>query len=203
VTLIGEVRAAQPFHSEQRIRLKELIDKAGGPTVNAGDRVQVIYGKASRADHPGINSASPSFQLFMLSKVLAGNEQSNPELQPGDVVVIPGQPRIYILGSVVSPQAIELKYEMTISQAISRAGGLTRSGRKDRIRVLRQLPGSFERIQLDINLNAIENHRAADLVLQPFDVIEAWEKNRILDREGPIGGNPCYPCCDTPMRVIM
>jgi protein involved in polysaccharide export with SLBB domain len=206
VTLVGAVRAAdKPVYSEQNIRLNELIDKAGGPTESA-DRVQVIYGKSSRANHPGIDPAYPPVQMFMLSEVLKGNESSNPELQPGDIVVILARPVIYVLGSVVRPQGIELQKELTISQAITQAGGLTRSGRKDRIRILRQTPGSFARVQIDVDLKAIEKHRVADLVLQPYDLIEAWEKNRIRDRAGPvpIGGEPCYPCCEKPpMRVIM
>src|SRR6185295_7385461 len=107
-----------------------------------------------------------------LSDTLMGEPKANPYLQPGDIVTVPEADQIYVVGNVNLPVTIPLKEPVSLTQAIAMAGGVKQDTKKDKIRVLRQTPGSSSKQELIIDLTAIEKKRAEDPVLQPNDIID-------------------------------
>ena len=80
--------------------------------------------------------------------------------------------QVFVLGNVLKPSAIPLKEPLTVSHAIAIAGGTAPSTKKDKIRILRQLPGSTQKQEIFVDLTAIEKNKAVDVALLPNDVVD-------------------------------
>ena len=84
---------------------------------------------------------------------------------------VPASQRFYVLGEVNSPGEYDLAKDMTVVQAIARAGGFTEWASKRRIVVLRREHGQEKRIP--VNYNAIMSGRdvTQNLLLRADDTI--------------------------------
>lgn len=91
-------------------------------------------------------------------------------LQPGDIVVVPRQDRVYILGQVVKPGALSMpgQESLTISRAISLAGGFSRFARQGDVQLIRK--GGKPTI-IDVRVILAGGKDAVDPVLQPGDTV--------------------------------
>lgn len=176
VAVLGAVRAPSRFQLQRRVRLLELLTFVNGPTDNAGRTVQVVH-TAPRVACDGspardLESAASSIDSYMLSDTLRGDEKSNPYVQPGDVVSIAIADQVYVIGNVVRPTAIALTEPMTVSRAIAMAGGTAIDTKKTDIRLIRQTPGTTDKTEIRIDLEAINRHKAEDIVLVANDIID-------------------------------
>jgi protein involved in polysaccharide export with SLBB domain len=79
--------------------------------------------------------------------------------------------QVYVYGNVVKQQAVKMKEPLTLTQAIVKAEGLRGASVKDKVRVLRQKPGSSERQELVYNLNEINSGKQPDPLLEPDDIV--------------------------------
>jgi polysaccharide export outer membrane protein len=107
-----------------------------------------------------------------LSDVLQGDPKSNPYLEGGDIVTIPEADQVYVVGNVFSPVTIPLREPVTLTRAIAMAGGLRQDTKKDKIRVIRQEPGTTVRKEITVDLSAIEKKSSEDLALLPNDIVD-------------------------------
>ena len=98
--------------------------------------------------------------------------KSNPYVEAGDIVTLPEADQIYVVGNVYTPVTIPLKEPLTLSRAIAMAGGAKLDTKKDKIRIVRQEPGSLAKTEIIVDLSAIEKKRADDLALLPNDIID-------------------------------
>ena len=104
--------------------------------------------------------------------MLQGDPKSNPYLETGDIVTVPEADQVYVVGNVFMPLTISLKEPITLTRAIAMAGGLKQDTSKDKIRVLRQEPGTTIRKEIIVDLSAIEKKRSEDLALAPNDIVD-------------------------------
>lgn len=83
--------------------------------------------------------------------------------------------KVYVHGQVnrAGPVLIAPETELTLAQAISQAGGLTRLGRKDPIRIRRQ--GQDRTINVDFD-DVLKDPRMKDIVLEDGDIIYVDER---------------------------
>jgi protein involved in polysaccharide export with SLBB domain len=73
---------------------------------------------------------------------------------------------------VYQPSTIPLKdKDITVSRAIAMAGGPQRDSSTDKIRLIRQ-SGKGDKVEMVVNLKAIERRQAPDIVLIPNDIID-------------------------------
>jgi polysaccharide export outer membrane protein len=183
VAINGAVVKPGQFQLRRPVRLLELLQfYAGGPTDRAGGRIQVARIPAlglCETQRPVNSSLTvvddtvPTFLVLNLSDTLKGIEGSNPYLQPGDVVTLPEAKEAYVIGNVLRPGPVVLKEDnLTVSQAIARAGGTMPDSKKDKVRIIRQEQGGKESHTILVNLNAIDKHQAEDVALLPNDIIE-------------------------------
>lgn len=95
---------------------------------------------------------------------------SDVQLQAGDLVVVPRLDRVYVLGQVNRPGAVTVAGgdAITVSKALSLAGGLDRYARENAVQLLR--PGEAART---IDVEAILEGAAgmADPLLKPGDTL--------------------------------
>ena len=175
VAVIGAVNDQSRFELQRRVRLLELLTYAKGPSPRAGQTVNIVHSTASspcKQPDEGATDTSAVFSSYKLSDVLQGDPKSNPYLEPGDIVTIPEADQVYVVGNVFMPLTISLREPITLTRAIAMAGGLKQDTRKDKIRVLRQEPGTTTRKEITVDLYAIEKKSSEDLALAPNDIID-------------------------------
>ncbi len=177
VAVIGAIHGAAQFKMQRQVRLLELISLAGGPTDSAGQTIQIVHAgggpicQQSGGAGPDTTDSS-AFVTYKLSDTLHGVPEANPFVQPGDIISVPLADQVFVLGNVLKPSAIPLKEPLTVSHAIAIAGGTAPSTKKDKVRILRQLPGSTQKQEIFVDLTAIEKNKAVDVALLPNDVVD-------------------------------
>ncbi len=173
VAIIGAVNDQSRFELQRRVRLLELLTYAKGPSAKAGQTINIVHSTASSpCKQTDETDESTAFSSYKLSDVLQGDPKSNPYLEAGDIVTVPEADQVYVVGNVFMPLTISLKEPITLTRAIAMAGGLKQDTRKDKIRVLRQEPGTTIRKEIMVDLYAIEKKRSEDLALAPNDIID-------------------------------
>ena len=173
VAVIGAVNDQSRFELQRRVRLLELLTYAKGPSVKAGQTINIVHSTNVATCKPATeNEENAAFSSFKLGDVLAGKPEANPYLEAGDIVTVPEADQVYVVGNVFMPLTIPLREPVTLTRAIAMAGGLRQDTSKDKIRVLRQEPGTSVRKEIVVDLTAIEKKRSEDLALAPNDIID-------------------------------
>jgi polysaccharide export outer membrane protein len=177
VAVLGSVRAPSRFQLQRRVRLLELITFVNGPTENAGRTIQVVHDEAALScDAPEANSkeAKDVSQLdyYQLEETLRGEEKANPYVRAGDVISIAAADQVYVIGNVVHPTSIALTEPMTVSRAIAMAGGTAMDTKKGEIRIIRQTPGTVDKKEIRVDLEAVNKHQAEDVLLLANDIVD-------------------------------
>jgi len=172
VAVIGAVNEQSRFELQRRVRLLELLTYAKGPSAKAGQTINIVHSSAVSPCKQTDESDTAAFTSYKLSDVLAGDPKSNPYIEAGDIVTLPEADQVYVVGNVFMPLTISLKEPITLTRAIAMAGGLKQDTRKDKIRVLRQEPGTTIRKEITVDLYAIEKKSSEDLALAPNDIID-------------------------------
>ena len=177
VAVIGAVHGAAQFKMQRQVRLLELLSLAGGPTDSAGQSVQIVHAGSGpicqQTPNSGTDGSDASaFVSYALRDTLHGLPEANPFVQPGDIIQVPLADQVFVLGNVRKPSAIPLKEPLTVSRAIAIAGGTAPSTKRDKVRILRQLPGSTQKQEIYVDLTAIEKNKAVDVALMPNDVVD-------------------------------
>jgi polysaccharide export outer membrane protein len=173
VAIIGAVNEQSRFELQRRVRLLELLTYAKGPSTKAGQTINIVHSTAaSPCKQTDDTDTSAAFSSYKLSDVLQGDPKSNPYLETGDIVTLPEADQVYVVGNVFMPLTIALKEPITLTRAIAMAGGLKQDTRKDKIRILRQEPGTTIRKEITVDLYAIEKKRSEDMALAPNDIID-------------------------------
>jgi polysaccharide export outer membrane protein len=195
----GAVAMPQRVQMQRQVRLNELLALAGGITERANGMVQVLHTEPVMCPAPGeqLEAETPiafasgekvqPFRVYKMSDIVAGKEEANPVVRPGDVVKALEAEPVYITGSVNSPQGVYLHERQTLTGVLAMVGGVKKEARSNEIRIYRQkYPGSTERDLITADLVAIKKKQKEDVVLMPYDIIEVPEaprfsKGRILD----------------------
>lgn len=174
VAIIGAVNDQGRFELQRRVRLLELLSYAKGPSEKAGQTINIVHAPPAlpcQKPEKG-NEDLGAISSYRLSETLAGNPRANPYLESGDIITLPEADQVYVVGNVNSPLTIPLREPITLSRAIAMAGGLKQDSKKDKVRVVRQEPGSQTKREIVVDLSAIEKKRADDLALLPNDIID-------------------------------
>jgi len=176
VAVLGAVNAPGRFQLQRRIRLLELLSYAGGQAERAGERIHVVHtAEVSVCGEPADGQVAESqggFDSYNLNDMLRGDEKANPYARPGDIITVPESEIAFVVGNVLKPSSIPLKEPITVSHAIAMAGGLMPDTKSDKVRIVRQTPGSTTKTEIFVDLKAIDKRRAEDVVLQANDIVD-------------------------------
>ena len=173
VAIIGAVNDQSRFELQRRVRLLELLTYAKGPSPRAGQTINIVHSQAaSLCEGLEEDDVNKTFSSYRLSDTLKGDPNANPFLQGGDIVTLPEAEQAYVVGNVFTPLTISLKEPVTLSRAIAMAGGLKLDTKKDKIRIVRQEPGSATKKEIIVDLYAIERRKAEDPILAANDIID-------------------------------
>lgn len=174
VAVIGAVKAPSQFKLQRQVRLLELISLVGGPTDSAGQTIQIVHAEGATSCNQSAGASendTEALSTYKLEDTLHGTPEANPFVRPGDIVQVPQADQVFVLGNVLKPSAIPLREPLTVSRAIAIAGGTGPSTKKDKVKIIRQLPGSTQKQEIIVNLGAIEKNRAEDVALMANDVV--------------------------------
>ncbi|HEX8286593.1 MAG TPA: SLBB domain-containing protein [Pyrinomonadaceae bacterium] len=189
-SLYGEVRRPLEVTLTRKLTLLELLSLSGGVTEKAGgtirilrtqpplcaDAEQLAQYKAGTAD----GSEIPS-QMYNLSSVRQGREESNPEIFPGDVVVVDKAPPVYVVGEVLAIKEIYMTENgLSLSEAIAQAGGVNREAKVKDIKIRRLKPNSKEREIISANYDLIRKGQQKDQILEPNDIVEVGKSKKSI-----------------------
>ena len=175
VAVTGAVRSASNFKLQRQVRLLELLSFAGGPSDAAGQTVQIVHAGGPSLCEKGneaVANEMGGLVSYKLEDTLRGVLEANPYVRPGDIVRVLDADQVYVVGNVLRPTMIPLKEPITISKAIAFAGGTAPSTKKDRVRIIRQTPGSTTKREIFVDLGAIEKRKAEDVALLANDIVD-------------------------------
>lgn len=177
-TIYGQVKSPQQFTLYREVNLLEILSIAGGPTEKAGGLIQVTRTKAPLCSSEDDNwlASENSFpsRHYSLSSLRLGGADSNPIIYPGDIVVVPEAPPVYVVGevNVIGREILIPENGLPLTQAISQAGGPRREAKTKDIRIYRQVAGSPNPQIISANYDLIRKGEQRDIMLEPYDIIE-------------------------------
>jgi polysaccharide export outer membrane protein len=188
VSIYGEVRQQQQVILTRRANLLELISAAGGVTEKSGGMVQVFRTRPPVCAAPDIAKewqteksdvlGVPS-KLFSLASLRQGKEEANPEIFPGDIIVVAKAAPVYVVGEVVKPGELSIPDEgLPLMQAVAMSSGITRMAKTKEIKVYRRKEGSSQPEVIVADYAQIRAGAEKDLMLMPFDIVEVGKAKK-------------------------
>jgi polysaccharide biosynthesis/export protein len=159
VSVVGEVAKPGSYSTLGPHRLFDVLQAAGGLTEKAANRAVI--------SHRGSDSSN----TVELSKDSAKMAESNVEIQPGDTIVVPAAPIVYVLGEVVKPGGYVLgsSVGVTVLRVVAAAGGPTRNAAVGGTKMLRRTPEGLQ--QVPVPLKNLLHAKGPDMPLEADDII--------------------------------
>jgi polysaccharide biosynthesis/export protein len=172
VSVLGQVRTpgAYPLTTPQPVL--RVLSLAGGVTEIADREVTVKrHGSSEQLTYMLSNDPQK-----MLTDMIMVN--------PGDIVMVPKAPIIYIMGDVGRPGGYSMssnESHLTLLQAIARAGSANKTSVTSKVRLIRASDQGKK--EIPIRLDAMQKGKIPDIDLQPNDIIYvpfSWMKNMAM-----------------------
>jgi polysaccharide biosynthesis/export protein len=107
-----------------------------------------------------------------------------PIVRPGDIILVPRAPMIYILGDVSRPGGYAIATNdshLSILQAIAMAGSANKTSVQSHVRLIRTTPSG--QVETPVHLDAIEKGKQPDIAMQANDILYvpfSWVKNTAM-----------------------
>jgi polysaccharide export outer membrane protein len=160
VTLVGAVKKPGTYDYPARRRLLDVLALAEGFDDKAGKSVQV----RRVVDDPN----NPATYLIDMDELIEkGRTELNMEIKSGDVVYVPEAGTVFVAGAVKNPGSYPIKKQMSVSEAIVAAGGVTFSANQDDVKLVRYMDGGNREV---VQLND-ENTRDRQVTVNDRDLI--------------------------------
>jgi polysaccharide export outer membrane protein len=166
VTLIGEVNSPGKKPLRGRTRLIDALVEAGGFTPRASG--EIVISRVEGTFAGGVKT----LRMRLGSAALTPQDQVNLEiaLQSGDIITASPKHYVTVEGEVMRPNRYVLEGDLTVSGAISSAGGLTRFGSQD-VKVRRVDAQTGRTTIFEVDLKDVRRGKAVDPPLLPNDVV--------------------------------
>ena len=185
VSVIGAVISPGTRQLEGRKTLIDVLSMAGGARDDAGPAVRITRRlKWGRIPLPGA-ADDPTGQFNVADVPLkdliqTANPADNILIMPEDVITVPkaDTAMVYVIGQVTKSGGIVVggHEQVTVLQAVSMAGGLSKTANAKESRILRPTPGSVKRDEIPIDLQGLLAGRVADIGMQPNDILVVPDK---------------------------
>jgi polysaccharide export outer membrane protein len=166
VSVVGEVNTPGRKPLRGRTRLIDVLLDAGGFTPRASGEILITrfegtFGDGNRTIRIRLGGGSMSPQDQVNLEVVLAN---------GDILTVLPKYYVTVEGEVNRPNRYVIDGELTVTGAISTAGGLTRFGSSDvKVRRVDKQTGKTE--VLEVDLKAIRKGKQKDLLLLPEDTV--------------------------------
>lgn len=169
VSVLGQVRTPGSYPLTTPQPVLRVLSLAGGLTDMANREVTIKrHGSSDEVTYSLSNDPKK-----MLTDMVTVN--------PGDIVIVPKAPIIYIMGDVGRPGGYTMsanESHLTLLQAIARAGSANKTSVPHKVRLIRTTDQGEK--EIPIRLDAMEKGKIPDVELQPNDIVYvpfSWMKN--------------------------
>ncbi len=178
IFFVGAFKSPGIYPLEGRRRLVEMMSAIGGLLPNASRRIKVTRRKefgtlplSNAID--SADGASSTAEINMASLRDNVNPEEDIALLPFDVISVERAELVYISGEVGRVGGFELqeRESMSVLQALTLAGGVSREANLKEARVLRPVLNSSRRAEVPLDLTAVLAGRQPDFPLLPNDVL--------------------------------
>ena len=157
VTILGEVGTPGRYPIDSETTVLDVLAQAGGVKPDGAEEAYIL--------RPASDGSVSKIVVKIGDLGGAKAGASLQKLRSGDSVFVPKAAQFYIYGEVKAPDMYRVENNMTVIQAIARAGGITVRGSSRRVEIKRRMPdGNYKTFSA----------KASDLV-QPDDVIRVKE----------------------------
>ena len=188
----GAVKTPQRFQISRPILLNELIVYSGGFTDDVSGEIQIFRPRdanclktLSESDETKKTevkqqyiAASQEDATFIfevkISDLLSGDKTANLQIYGGDIITVLEAKPIYITGGVENPKQISSRSEISLTRAISSAGGLSKKAVESDVTIFRRENNTTKVIKVD--LSKIGKDESLDIMLKPFDIVDVKVK---------------------------
>jgi len=189
VSIYGEVRTQGKYDLTRRVYLLELISYSGGETEKSGGMIQVfrprppVCAEDASADwgpstEDGLNVPS---RMYGLAAMRQGGKESNPEIFPGDIIVVQKASPVYVTGEVIRPGELNIPAGgLPLMQAVAMSNGMTREAKIKDIKIYRRKAGVPQPQVIAANYDLIRKGQQKDVMLEPFDIVEIGKANKSI-----------------------
>lgn len=161
VSVLGSVNTPGLIQVRGGKRLADVLSMAGGLRADAGHDIQIV-----RAPGKG-----ESMQVEV-SAILAGGEERNMLILPGDVITVQKASMIYVTGDVRRPGAFPVASTgISVLKAVALAEGLVPSASARQARILRQRGAGESQEEIRVDISKIMAAKIPDMEMKPNDVL--------------------------------
>jgi len=173
VSVLGQVNRPGGIPLVTPRSILDVIALAGGLTQIA-DRHVTVQRKDSTSERVTVYISNDSTTALNQTAVL---------VYPGDTVIVPKAPIVYVLGDVAHPGGypMENDSQMTVLQSIATAGGAAKTASEGKVRLIHKTgDGPNGYTEQHLSLKDMEKGKIADMQLEPNDIIYvpfSWGKN--------------------------
>ena len=162
VEVLGAVKEPGVFYlTSGSSNLINILAQAGGPKEESG-RFALIY-------RLGKDGALAPARIDLFALLDEGKIESNIAILGGDRIFLPSRNEIYVMGEVNKQGAVPYESELSLLQAISKAGGFAAGAALSRVQVIRVVDGKEQILRVDVK--RIQSGNGRDVALFPDDVI--------------------------------
>lgn len=155
--ILGEIRLPGIYELRGKTTFLEFLSKAGGLKPDAGTIATI-----KRKSVPGAQDGQITIDLNNLIK--NGDTTLNIDIKDGDSVYISKSDIFYVSGEVEKPDSYKLDSDLTVIQAITRAGGFTKIAAKSKVKIIRIIDGNRQVLE---NVNMDEKILHNDVIVVP------------------------------------
>ncbi len=159
ISVAGEVGKPGAYSALGPHRLFDVLQGAGGLTEKAANRAVISHRGGEKPTTVELPKDPTEMAL------------SNVEILPGDTVVVPPAPIVYVLGEVNKPGGYVLNSinGVTLLRVFAAAGGSTRAASVGKTKMIRTTPSGLKELQ--VPLKNILRAKAPDMPVQANDII--------------------------------
>jgi polysaccharide biosynthesis/export protein len=158
VTMLGEIWRPGIYPDVGDHKLYAMISQAGGFTQSAARKVSI----ARRNQPESINLDLP--------RNLADDLSKDVEVLPGDTILVPRAPIIYVVGDVGRPSGLLVDNgTLTVLQALALAGGTNKTAKMGGVRIIHKGPTGLS--EQEVPLKKMLRAKAPDITLQADDIL--------------------------------
>jgi len=198
IAILGAVKMPGRLNVQGRVRLIDVLTRAGGPTARAGKAVGV-YHSCTCGPCREAQTKTPASIEYDLLAALQGQASAKPYVEVGDVVVVPETNVVFVFvaGDLLQQRSLVYVQGITLTRAIALAEGVTTGSDLTRVKIHRKVATGEAAEKLIFNLKAIVQGQVEDPLLRPLDILEVSDQQGRFLLDGPRRLN--WPTWDPPL----
>lgn len=186
--IYGEVYNPGEYILEDNMTVGRAIAKAGG--IKEGG----LYGKVKIRRIREGGSGYKDIEVD-LRGIIEGTIKEDVLLEPDDILIVERNNKFLVQGEVLNPGEYVLEDDMTLGEAIAKAGGVREEGLYGKVRIRRMREGNSGYDDIEFDLQDVIDGEAGNTPLMPDDIVMV-ERNKTFMIYGEVNRIGQFPLTD-------